>query len=62
MNIHIIGNPKPILGKNIYVLSGNNIKEQHWKLLKNGKTILDLGTDGGITLIKQVLVKTILLR
>lgn len=49
MKIHIVGNPKPILGKNIYALSGQNIKEQRWKLLKNGRTILDLGTDGGIT-------------
>ena len=49
MDIHIIGNPKPTLGKNIYVLSGNNIKEQHWKLFKNGREILDLGTDGNVT-------------
>jgi len=49
MSIHIVGNPKPILGKNIYVLSGENIKEQHWKLFKNGREILDLGTDGGVT-------------
>lgn len=49
MNIHIVGNSKPVLGKNIYVLNGQNIKEQHWKLLKNGRTILDLGTDGSVT-------------
>jgi hypothetical protein len=49
MNIHIVGNSKPILGKNIYVLNGQNIKEQYWKLLKNGRTIVDLGTDGSVT-------------
>lgn len=49
MSVHIVGNPRPILGKNIYILSGDKIKEQHWKLLKNGRTILDLGSDGEIT-------------
>lgn len=49
MDIHIVGNTKPILGKNIYVLSGNNIKDQHWKLYKNDRLVLDLGTDGTVT-------------
>lgn len=49
MSLHIIGNPKPVLGKNIYILSSDKIKEQHWKLLKKGRLLLDLGKDGEIT-------------
>ncbi len=45
----IIGDKNPHLGKTIYTLQGTIPKEQHWQLLKNGKQIIDLGNDGGVT-------------
>lgn len=45
----IKGDTRPKLGKNIYILTGVVPKTQHWQLLKNGKQIIDLGSDGGVT-------------
>ncbi|EKT3967275.1 DUF2235 domain-containing protein [Flavobacterium psychrophilum] len=45
----IKGDTRPKLGKNTYTLVGVVAKEQHWQLLKNGKQIIDLGGDGGVT-------------
>lgn len=46
---NIKGDTRPQLGKNIYTLIGVVPKTQHWQLLKNGKQIIDLGNDGGVT-------------
>ena len=46
---NIQGETRPQLGKNSYTLSVNGVKEQHWQILKAGKQIKDLGTDGGVT-------------
>lgn len=45
----IKGDTRPKTGKNTYTLVGAEPKTQHWQLLKNGKQIIDLGGDGGVT-------------
>lgn len=45
----ILGDKKPHLGKSIYKLQGVAPKTQHWKLIENGRQIVDLGNDGGVT-------------
>ena len=46
---NIKGDIRPQLGKNIYTLIGVVPKTEHWKLLQNGRQIIDLGNDGGVT-------------
>jgi hypothetical protein len=46
---NIKGDIRPQLGKNIYTLIGVVPKSEHWKLLQNGRQIIDLGNDGGVT-------------
>ena len=45
----IVGDIRPQLGKNTYKLVGVIAKAQHWRLLQNGKQVVDLGGDGSVT-------------
>ncbi len=46
---NIKGEIRPQLGKNSYTLHVSAAKNQHWQLLRQGKQILDLGSNGSVT-------------